>query len=313
MSFSAAVKRELSCVSLKNSHCNLAELSGMIYMAGMITLGSGGLSLKINTENNDVVRRAIALFKSVFSIHCQLSKKTGQLKKKDTFVIQVSGRETVLGILKEIGLCFSGGIRLVEDRFLQIVEEDCCQKSFLRGAFLGSGSISDPTKIYHLEFVVNLKEFAQPLLNILNRQSLPAKLSHRKDDYIVYLKEIEGIITFLTLTGAHASVLELENIRILKEIRNNVNRRINCDNANIDRTVRSGTRQAEDIRLIAQEMGLEALPPALKEAAELRLAHPEASLIELADLSGGISRSGMNHRLKKLEQIAHTLRNAKEE
>lgn len=290
-----------------------AELAGMVQMSASIALGSSGLRLVLQTEHTDVVTRAMSLLKRLYTIDASLAQRSQQLKRKSTYLVEVSGRELVLRILEDLALRLHAGIGVDAQQFEALVARDCCRAAFLRGAFLGSGSISDPNKIYHTEFVVSMQEFALPLLNILNRYDLNGKLTVRKGSYIVYLKEIENMIRLLTLTGAHSSVLELENIRILKEIRNNVNRQLNCDNANIDRTINSAMDQVRCIRKIADTVGLQTLPTGLRQTAELRLANPEASLTELAALSGGTTRSGINHRLRRINQIAQTITQVRED
>lgn len=308
LSFSADVKTECCEVHGKHLHCLRAELAGLVLLSGTISLGSGGLSLLLNTESRGVVTRIFSLVKRVYGLECELLSKTGPLKKNEVYSVRISGREQVLSILDDLGIAVSLGIRLQPEAFSALTQRECCQAAFLRGAFLGGGSISDPQKEYHLEFVVSMPSLAEPLCALLQGFSLNARQTQRKETSVVYIKGIEDIIGLLTRIGAHSSVMELENIRIFKDIRNNVNRQINCESANIDRTVRSAVQQAENIRFIEQSRGLEWLSPALREAAELRLSYPEASLSELAALCPGASRSGINHRLRKLNEIARTLR-----
>lgn len=282
-------------------------------MSGVIGLGAGGLNLSIATESSDVVGRFISLMRSAAGVECELISSQGQLRRRDTYTVRAAGREAILALMERAGLEFGGGPGVNEAVFQQMTQRDCCKNAFLRGAFLGSGSISHPAKRYHMEFVANLKEFAQPVLNILEEHGIGAGLSARRDAFVVYVKDSGNIAALLAMMGAHASMLEMENIRIVKDIRNQVNRQLNCDTANIDRTVRSSARQAENIRLIAEKTGFENLSRELRQTAELRLAYPEASLSELAELSGGASRSAINHRLRKLNQMADSLKPHKEE
>lgn len=309
MSFSSQVKTELCTVNLKSAHCMRAELAGIVYMSGSLTLASGGMSLICATEHSEVVTRLFSLVRHLYERECGLTLKNGQLKKSDTYLVTIAeGREASLDLLSNLGLILSGGIGVDDASFGSIIQLACCKISFIRGAFLGSGTLSDPHKAYHLEFVATREDMAQRLVSLLRGKKIEAKCISRKESWIVYLKESAQIITLLTLIGAHSSILELENIRILKEIRGNVNRQINCESANIDRTVRSGVEQAENIRLIEQYLGLDKLSFPLRETAELRLSYPEASLSELATLSNGnATRSGINHRLRKLNQIAAQL------
>ena len=184
----------------------------------------------------------------------------------------------------------------------------CCRKSFLRGAFLAGGSISRPASDYHLEMVTENQDFAKMIMKTMQGFSLPVKITDRKKDYIVYLKEGNGITSFLSVIGAHNALLEFENVRIVKEMRNNVNRVVNCETANLNKVVQAAVQQLESIRYIEKHLGLGKLPLTLRETAELRLNHPDASLNELADLSEGkIGKSGINHRLKKIQHLAEEL------
>jgi DNA-binding protein WhiA len=179
--------------------------------------------------------------------------------------------------------------------------------AFLRGLFLGCGTLSDPKKNYHMEFVLSSKDFADRLLNILNNQKIFAKIVFRKSNYVVYLKSGDDIANLLTVIGAHSSVLDLENIRILKEMRNNVNRAVNCETANINKTVNAAVRQLKMIQLIDKKIGIQNLSEPLAQAAMLRLNNPEATLSELAEMTSGFTKSGINHRFRKLKQIAEEL------
>jgi len=286
----------------------------MLFMGSSIVLDSQGLHLVLINESAPVARRIFNIIKKLYGISCELSVKENQLKKKHTYVTKITGKNEVFKILRDSGLIMSGGVRVNNARLARIIEKNCCKVSFLRGAFLGSGSVCNPNKNYHLEFVVEIKDLAYPLLNILNTFELNAKMSARKGGYIVYLKEIDHIIKLLTLIGAHQSILEMENIRIIKETRNSVNRQINCDQANISKMVAAAYHQIESIQYIADTIGFSNLPNSLRETAELRLSYPEASLSELAEhLGEGVTKSGINHRLRKINEIAQQLKDSKED
>lgn len=312
MSFSYDVKTELCAVKVKERDLKRAELAGIVMMGGSITINSRGVALGIATEHESVVKRVMALIENVYGVNPELKTRTQQLKKKTTYIIEITGYDNVISIMEDIGLKLSGGISCDDEKFAVITDTEKKGAALIRGAFLATGSVSDPNKIYHLEFVVNLQDFANCLLNTINEWNLNAKTAYRKQSCIVYIKDIENIIRILTLIGAHKSVLELENIRILKDIRNNVNRQVNCDNANMDKTISSAQQQIANINLIAEKIGLINLPDKLRETAELRLNNPEASLKELAAISENTSRSGINHRLRKITEIAEQLSEAKE-
>ena len=183
----------------------------------------------------------------------------------------------------------------------------CCRIAFVRGAFLGGGSITNPEKRYHMEFVCNQKEFAHGLLNIIKELGITAKMIPRGRTFVVYLKEADPIVTLLTMIGAHTSILNIENIRIIKSVRNTVNRKVNCETGNLSKTVNASVKQQESIEYIRTRMGLEKLSPGLREVAEARLSNPEATLEELAEVLGA-TKSGVNHKLRKINSIAQQLK-----
>ncbi len=190
-----------------------------------------------------------------------------------------------------------------------VCTQTCCKRAFLRGAFLTCGSVSDPEKDYHLEFVLKSEVQAEMLREVLSALSVEVGTVIRKKSHVLYIKDSEMIATTLTLADAHVALMELENIRILKEVRNGVNRRVNCETANIEKTVRAASKQVDDIRFLASQPGFDDLPEELKVTAALRLEHPEVSLSELAMLHpAAVSRSGINHRLRRLCDLAEKLK-----
>ena len=190
-----------------------------------------------------------------------------------------------------------------------LLKSNCCKRSFVRGAYFTVGSMSDPEKSYHLEFVCQNEEYAEQMVEILKSFSLDARIVLRKKYYVVYMKEGEGIVDLLNVMEAHVALLELENTRILKEMRNSINRRVNCEAANITKTVNAATRQVEDILYIKEHYGFQNLPENLCEIAVVRLENPEASLKELGELlNPKVGKSGVNHRLRKLMEIADGLK-----
>ena len=191
-----------------------------------------------------------------------------------------------------------------------LIKNACCKRAFLRGAFLCIGSMSDPEKSYHLEFVCTHQESAEQLKELIQGFGVDAKIVIRKKYHVVYLKEGAGIVDLLNIMGAHISLMNFENYRIVKEVRNSINRKVNCETANITKTVNASSKQIEDILLIREHYGFQNLPDNLKETAEIRLEYPDATLKELGQiLSPTVGKSGMNHRLRKLSEIADRLRN----
>ena len=190
-----------------------------------------------------------------------------------------------------------------------LVKNSCCQRAFLRGAFLSIGSVSAPEKGYHLELVCTDEEKANQLREIMLNFEIESKIVKRKKYFVVYMKEGKAIVELLNVMEAHVALMNLENLRILKEVRNTVNRRVNCEAANISKTVEAAGKQIEDILLIKEKLGFNNLPANLKQIAEVRLENPEMPLKELGEeLDPPVGKSGVNHRLRKLSEIAKTLR-----
>ena len=309
MSFSSVVKSELTTVSVLKDHCRLAETAGVVYSASTLSITGKGIGLSVSTENLAVVKRVISLFEKLFGISADLTAVEQLPKKTLTYIVALPGGDKTKTVLAELGLRIGAGIEPDDDVLNKIISRDCCKKAFLRGAFLGGGSISDPQKGYHLEIVMGSKLLAEVLKNILSELSLNARIVNRKEDYVVYIKESEQIINYFTHIGAYSTIFELENIRILKSINNNINRAYNCESANIDRTIASAEEQIKCIKIIDKEYGLENLSESLRIAAELRLENPSASLTELASIEPSISRSALNHRMRKLKEIAYSIQN----
>ena len=187
-------------------------------------------------------------------------------------------------------------------------------KGLIREAFLQSGSISDPEKFYHLEIVFTENEDAVRIQKMIEGFGLGAKIATRKGNYVVYLKEGAQIADMLRIMEAPLALMEFENIRILKEMRNSINRQVNCEAANLGKTISAAVKQVEDIKYICSTVGLEQLPEGLAQTAKMRLEHPEATLKELGELMDPpLGKSGVNHRLKNLSALADDLRSQKEE
>lgn len=313
MSFSSVAKNEMCRVSDEKECCQIAEIAAILRMSGTIHLmGKQGLSFRISTENPAIARRVFVLLKNCFNIHTDiLVRKNSSLKKNNAYILVVTpdmkAKDILIrtGLLKEHG---QGMLTLSNKIGSEIIKKPCCRRAFLRGAFLGGGSISNPEKTYHMEFVTNSLEFAEDLIKLINSYGLNAKYIQRKNTYVVYLKEGEQIVDLLNIIGAHSALLELENVRIYKEMRNNVNRLVNCETANLNKTVDAAVRQIECIKLIQEKIGLRKLPHNLREVAELRITYPDLTLKELGEmLDPPIGKSGVNHRLRKIEKIAEEL------
>lgn len=314
MSFSATTKNELARLEIKDKPCAKAELSALIRMGGSISIkGQKDINLKFITENAAIARRTFSLLKYLYNINIDVMvRRNKQLKKNNNYLIVIKDTNNTKKILKDIGFLnkdqeygFGTNHKIPE----YIVENRSCKRAYIRGAFLGSGSISNPEKTYHLEFVSSNEIHAKDLSELINTFGLSSKVIKRKEDYIVYLKEGEQIVDLLNIIGAHSALLELENIRILKDVRNNINRLVNCETANLSKTINASIRQINNIKYIDKTIGLEKLPKNLLDLAYLRLEHRDATLKELGQmLDPPVGKSGVNHRFRRIDEIAEKLR-----
>ncbi|HOV70437.1 MAG TPA: DNA-binding protein WhiA [Clostridia bacterium] len=318
MSFSSETKDALAREPLEPKCCMHAELVAFIHLAGSVDiLGNDRRSLMINTESQCIARRVYNLIKELYGIGSRLMiSENKKLNKLHTFHISVTDTEAADRILLDAGvLRKDGGYANLDISFKErLTETECCRKAFLRAAFLAAGSVCNPEKFYHLEFTVENASFAGGFLKLLEQLNLNAKITSRKGHTVIYLKGADQVSELLAHMHAFEAMLKLENIRVLKDVRNNVNRAVNCENANVDKTINAATRQIESIQYISDNLGLDKLPEHLRRAAELRLSNPYAPLSELCSMvSDEVGKSGLNHRLKKLEKIAQDLRSEKGE
>ena len=302
MSFSAKVKGEICRYIDISKEEALAELSAIMKGSGTIGFSGKGLSFRITTENPASARHIFTILKV---------KKSNSLKKNNIYMVLIEEDMGVRDLLQETGIFREiDGVLTIDYKIdPEMVKTEEYKKAYIRGAFIGGGSVTNPEKTYHLEFVTHSEEYAIDLSKLINSFGLNSKVIQRKNSFIIYIKEGEQIVDLLNIVGAHTSLLELENIRIMKEMRNNVNRLVNCETANLSKTVNAAVRQVESIKLIQNSIGLKRLPKNLQEVAELRLSYPDESLKELGEmLDPPVGKSGINHRLRKIEKIAEEIR-----
>ena len=310
MSFSTRMKDDLSRVVSSKTCCRKAEFLAFFLINGNIRIGKG-LSLVMNTEHSGVARKMYILSKE-FGLEREVSAfRRSSLKKNQVYTLEIPPQEKITSFLSELGMVDEDVIwhfdftDAVRQRFLQ---KSCCKRAFLRGAFLAAGSVTDPsTGSYHMEIDGLDKGQADLIIDLLAGFGLNAKSISRRDTLTVYLKGAEQLSDFMNNIGAHRALLQLESVRVSKDMNNQINRKINCDNANLNKTVEAAMRQSEDIRLILDTIGFEALPQNLRIAAELRLDNPEDNLSDLSAQSG-LGRSALNHRLRRLSEIAENIR-----
>lgn len=312
MSFSSQVKEELSRQIHKSRHCQIAEVAAILSFAGKLEETGQGDILRVYTENLSLARKYFILMKKTFHVTASIAVRQNiYLHKNRVFVISLSGKEEVKKVLQAVKWRSEKNedIRGRELVHGLLIQKSCCRRAFIRGAFLSAGSMSDPEKSYHFEIVCTEEEKARQLTEIINSFDMDAKVVRRKKSYVVYLKEGAQIVDMLNIMEAHVSLLSLENVRILKEMRNSVNRQVNCETANINKTVSAAVKQLEDINYIKSTRGLDSLPENLREIALVRLEYPQAPLKELGTyLEPPVGKSGVNHRLRKLCEIADELR-----
>ncbi len=303
MSFAEQVKNEVAHCRPENAACRQAELAALLCMGGSVILGPRGhVGMEFSTSNNAVARKALTMWMQSFAIRPEVRVRQGlRLRKKNYYILRVPPSFASTKTLQQLSL-------FPKDKEFRTIDlkNAGCQQAFLRGAFMGGGSVNQPKGDYHLELLTGNEAFAQKLLKIMCRFRLPAKMTDRKGDYLVYIKEGDGVSAFLQYIGADQAYMAFESVRVVKEMRNNVNRVVNCETANLQKTVDAAIRQRRDIQKIQASGMYGRMTPKLQEAAELRMNNPEAPMSELAALSG-LTKSGLAHRFRKISDIAKQL------
>ncbi len=295
MSFSGAVKEEIARANIGARHCQLAELAAIVQLGCHLGKDSNGkTAILFNSDNDALQRKYFTLLKKTFNIGT-LSELEGE---KAWELLQALKLVTPEGALRN----FSEPVSPL------LIKQSCCKRAFLRGAYLSIGSMSDPKGSYHLELVCDNEAQASQICELIADFELEGRIIVRKKHYVVYMKESGSIVDFLNVIDANVALMEMENERIIKEVRNSVNRRVNCEAANITKTVNASAKQIAEIELLRDRYGLHNLPVGLREIAEVRLEHPDATLAELGEfLDPPVGKSGVNHRLRRLSEIAQGL------
>lgn len=308
MSFSSDVKDELFNYFDSNRHCNIAELSAILLTCGEFLYDTYKSYIKVQSENKFSVLKCYNLIKLLFGYKCEVSIKSNSTNKKSkVYCIVIYKKDEVFNILNATGIIEDN--KILKKINSIIVGSICCKRAFVRGAFISTGSLCNPERNYHLEFVENTLTFAEELKEVINNFSVEAKVVERKKHFVIYIKEGEQIVELLNVMSAHKALMDLENVRILKDVRNNVNRIVNCETANLKKIVSASVKQREEIEYIQRTVGLSYLPKQLEEIALLRLQYPDLSLKELGEvMTPPVGKSGVNHRLKKIIKIAENLR-----
>lgn len=313
MSFSSSVKDELSRQMPGARHCQIAETAAILSLCGRVKISaSDHFWIEIHTENVAVARKYFTLLKKTYNINTDISiRHSSSLNKSRSYILSVNDDETARKILMTCRLMKPFGV-IEEDFSISdslIIQRECCKRAFIRGAFLASGSVSDPVKTYHFEIVCLSEAKAKQLQMIMETFNINARVIKRRKYFVVYVKDSSQVVDLLNIMGAYNALMDMENVRIVKDMRNNVNRKVNCETANINKTVSAAVKQIEDIRFIQMSSAFDELPESLQEMAELRVRYPEATLAELGQLlDTPVGKSGVNHRLKKISLFADELR-----
>lgn len=310
MSFASETKKEMTQVEVDEC-CGKAELSALIRMNGTLSFSSRQLSVDIQTENAAIARRIYTLIKRFYPPYPieLLVRKKMRLKKNNIYICRL--RDGSKHVLEDL-MIITEGFQFQQEIDKSLIDKSCCKRAYLRGAFLAGGSVNNPeTSSYHLEVYSSDRDHAESLTELMNHFQLNSKTIERKKGFVTYLKEAEKISDFLSIAGAHSALLKFEDVRIIRDMRNSVNRLVNCETANLNKTIDAALRQVENIRFIDSVIGVEQLPDRLREIARLRVEFQDVTLKELGEMvsSGKVSKSGVNHRLRKIDEIAESLRN----
>ena len=306
MSYASEVKKELTTLEVHFGNAK-AELMALIRMNGSLGLSNHRFILNVQKENPATARRIYSLLKQFYDVESELLvRRKMKLKKNNLYIVRLNKGSDY--VLKDLDIL--DGFQLKETVPLDFLDDDAKVRSYLRGAFLATGSVNNPeTSSYHLEIYSLYEDHNQTICEMMNRYGLNARTAKRRSGYITYLKEAEKIADFLSLIGATSSMLKFEDVRIMRDMRNSVNRIVNCENANFNKVADAANRQIESIKYLDKKIGLNNLPVKLQEIAIARMAHPEVSLKELGELvpGGPISKSGVNHRLRKIMEQAEKM------
>ncbi|MDN4493123.1 DNA-binding protein WhiA [Ureibacillus aquaedulcis] len=308
MSFASETKKELTQLQ-SDDNCLKAEVSALIRMNGTLSFTNRQLSLDVQTENAAIARRLYTIVKKLYPYNVELLvRKKMRLKKNNVYICRV--RDGARELLADLDI-LSEDFQLNHSLSTSLLSNRDQKRAYLRGAFLAGGSVNNPeTSAYHLEIYSLYKEHGEALADLMNKFNLNAKTIERKKGFVTYLKEAEKISDFLGIVGAVQAMLKFEDVRILRDMRNSVNRIVNCETANLNKTIGAAIRQVENIRFIENAIGLDQLPEKLREIARLRVEYQDVTLKELGEMvsTGAVSKSGVNHRLRKIDEIADALR-----
>ena len=307
MSFNTDVKEELARVDSTCSHCDRALLAALIRIEGTLLIsGQGRYRLEIVTDAPSVARLTWRLLHESYGLRTELTTRRSVLHKTPNYLIDVPVQEGLTEALRDMGVLGDHGLELGVAP--ELVAKQCCAAAYLRGAFLGSGFVSDPRGDFHFEITVESQEMADDRAEIMAEKGIRARVMQRRSSFIVYIKSGESILEFLAFVGAHQSALVMENARVVKSVRNDVNRQTNAEIANQKKAAEASVDQIYAMRSVLEAYGVERLPPALREIIRLRVQYPDATLKELGERADPpLSKSAVYHRIRRIEQMAKDL------
>lgn len=304
MSFTAEVKDELARVSGSCPECDVAELAALVRVCGALSFhGSGAYSIRVSTETGAVARTVIRLAHEVFDLDTSLTVRRSNLHRSRNYLIEIPEQEGLEQALIRMGVLILGR-GLSSGIAARVVARPCCRAAYLRGAFMAGGFIADPRGDFHLEIAVTGDEFADDLLELLDDEGITARVNRRRGSYAIYLKSFDDIAALLGVVGAERTARAVKNIRVMKSVKNDVNRRVNAELANQARSTGASADQVALIDRVEREIGFDALPPALLQFCVARREHPELSLRDLgAQMMPPLSKSALYHRVLRLEKL----------
>ena len=308
MSFSTDVKEELARVPATCSHCERALLAALIRIEGTLFIsGQGRYRLEVVTDVPSVARLAWRLLHETYGLRTELTTRRSVLHKTPNYLIDVPSQKGLVEALRDMGVLGESGLELGVAP--ELVAKQCCAAAYLRGAFLGSGFVSDPRGDFHFEITVESREMADDIARMMEEKSIRARVMQRRQSFIVYIKSGESILEFLAYVGAHQSALVMENARVVKSVRNDVNRQTNAEMANQMKAAAASVDQIYAMRTVLEAYGPDRLPPALRDIIRLRVTYPDATLKELGERANPpLSKSAVYHRIRRIEQMARDLK-----
>ncbi|MGI5881151.1 MAG: DNA-binding protein WhiA [Syntrophomonadaceae bacterium] len=307
MSFSTDVRAELARITPAKPCCRRAELAALLLLNGSLIRAEETI-LQVELDNAATARKVFLLIKEELGLQPAVSmQQRKRFRKTRVYLVKaviMPGQENILSNLE---LTEENGLIKRQARW-RLLTRTCCKRAFLRGVFLSRGSINRPEGEYHLELILPEPDIASEMMKIMSKLDLEARQVERKNTQVLYLKESDKIADFLLTIGANIALLDFENARIIKSMRNSVNRQVNCETANLAKTVDASVRQIELIERIIALRGWEYLPSHLRDLAQLRVEYPDAPLKELGEmLNPPLSKSGAAHRMRRLEELADAL------